>query len=38
VLVLSDRDIVPRLTEMPTILEAKDLIAASLLLERLARV
>jgi hypothetical protein len=37
VLVLSDRDILPRLTEMPTVLEARDLIAVSLLLEKLAR-
>ena len=35
--VLSDTDIVPRLTHAPTILEARDLIAVSMLLERLAR-
>ena len=34
--VLSDRDIVPRLTQAPTVMEARDLIAVSLLLERLA--
>ena len=34
--VLSDTDIVPRLTQAPTVMEAKDLIAVSLLLERLS--
>lgn len=33
---LSDADIVPRLTQAPTVLEARDLIAVSLLLERLS--
>lgn len=35
--VLSDRDIVPRLTRAPTVIEARDLIAVSLLLERIAK-
>jgi len=35
--ILSDTDIVPRLTQLPTVLEARDLIGVSLLLERLAR-
>jgi len=35
--ILSDRDLVPRLTQVPAIMEAKDLIAVSLLFERLAR-
>ena len=35
--VLSDTDIVPRLTQAPTALEARDLIAVSMLLEKLAR-
>jgi len=35
--VLSDADILPRLTTAPTTLEAKDLIAVSMLLERLAK-
>jgi hypothetical protein len=35
--ILSDRDLVPRLTQAPAVMEAKDLIAVSLLFERLAR-
>jgi hypothetical protein len=35
--ILSDRDLVTRLTESPEIMEAKDLIGVSLLFERLAR-
>jgi hypothetical protein len=35
--VLSDADIVPRFTQSPTVMEAKDLIAVSMLLERLAK-
>ena len=35
--VLSDADIVPRFTQAPTIMEAKDLIAVSMVLEQLAR-
>ncbi|HWB04820.1 MAG TPA: nuclease-related domain-containing protein [Verrucomicrobiales bacterium] len=34
--VISEADIVPRFTEAPTVMEAKDLIAVSLLLERMA--
>ena len=35
--VLSDRDLLPRLTQGPTLLEAKDLIAVSLFLESLTK-
>ena len=35
--ILSDRDLVPRLTHAPAAMEAKDLIGVSLLFERLAR-
>lgn len=35
--VLSDRDILTRFTQSPTVLEARDLIGVSLLLERLSR-
>jgi hypothetical protein len=35
--VLSDADIVPRFTQAPTVLEAKDLIAVSMFLERLSK-
>lgn len=34
--VLSETDLVPRFTQAPTVMEAKDLIAVSLLLERIA--
>jgi hypothetical protein len=37
VCILSDRDLVARLTESPEVLEAKDLIGVSLLFERLAK-
>lgn len=35
--ILSDRDIVPRLTHAPAVLEARDMIAVGLLLERVAK-
>jgi hypothetical protein len=35
--VLSDTDLVPRLTQSPTVLEARDLIGVSMLLEQLGR-